>query len=249
MENHLIVSKLPILEETWLKSLNWTPNEQQITQFQALYERIIEKNQQLNLTRLTEPLEFWEKHLWDSLSGLINLSVADLKEEILKAIDIGTGAGFPGIPIAIVFPKWQVTLLDSTNKKVTFLTEIKQQMQLQNIQPLTERVENLGQDLLHREQYDLVFIRAVAEASVCAEYTLPLLKKGGKAVLYKGQWTQEETKKLSEVSGQLGGKIDSIYSLITPISQGIRNCIYLKKVNNTPCQYPRPVGVPVQYPL
>lgn len=249
MEDHLIAAKLPILRETWLESLNWSPNEHEIDQFQALYERIIEKNQQLNLTRLTHPLEFWEKHLWDSLSGVINLNISPLKEDKLKVIDIGTGAGFPGIPIAIVHPKWQVTLLDSTNKKVTFLTEIKEKMLLQNIEPLTERVENLGQHLLHREQYDLVLIRAVAEASVCAEYTLPLLRKGGKAILYKGQWSEEETDKLSEISQQLGGKIESITSLITPISQGVRNCIYLKKINNTPCQYPRPVGVPVQYPL
>lgn len=249
MKEHLTTENLPILRDIWQSTLNWSPSEQQITQFQDLYERIIEKNQQLNLTKLTEPMEFWEKHLWDSLSGILNTKIASKALERLKAIDIGTGAGFPGIPISIIYPQWQVTLLDSTKKKVNFLTEIKEQMQLENIEPLTERVENLGQDSLHRNQYDLVFIRAVAEASVCAEYTLPLLKKGGIAILYRGQWTEAETEKLSEISQQLGGKIDFISSLITPISQSIRNCIYLQKINSTPSQYPRPVGVPVQYPL
>ena len=245
MENPLTAAKLPTLLETWQSTLVWSPNEQQIAQFQELYERIIERNQQLNLTRLTEPLDFWEKHLWDSISGIASLS--HLHQQSLKSIDIGTGAGFPGIPISICCPQWQVTLLDSTQKKVNFLTEIKTDMQLENIEPLAQRVEQLGQELEHREQYDLVFIRAVAETSVCLEYALPLLKKGGIAVLYRGQLLEAE--KLAETAEQLGGNVQSILSLITPISQSVRTCIYVEKINRTPSQFPRPVGIPTQYPL
>lgn len=145
--------------------------------FQQLYKEIVTGNRQLNLTRITEPNEFWEKHLWDSLAGLNGLELAKeiAKAENLSIIDIGTGAGFPGIPIAIAFPFWTVTLLDSTRKKINFIEDLIPKLALRNTKTLMGRAEEIGQSSFHRQTYDIALIRAVSEASVCAEYTLPLL--------------------------------------------------------------------------
>jgi 16S rRNA (guanine527-N7)-methyltransferase len=241
------VKTLPNLETIWEQSLAWNPNNQQRKKFQELYEYILLKNQQLNLTRITGSEDFWEKHLWDSLVGIMLLGLTEQKE--LKIIDIGTGGGFPGIPVAIAFPFWQVTLLDSTQKKVNFLQDLVTQLQLNNVQALTGRAEVIGQSKLYRETYDLATIRAVGGASVCAEYCLPLLKTSGLAILYRGHWTQRDTQNLNLAATQLGGKIEEIKEFATPLTNSTRNCIYLRKVNSTPNQYPRPVGIPNQHPL
>jgi 16S rRNA (guanine527-N7)-methyltransferase len=245
------IQNLPILEEIWQTTLGWQPDEIQQKKFQQLYEEILIGNRQLNLTRITEPNEFWEKHLWDSLAGLSGLGIANELEmqQKLSAIDIGTGAGFPGVPMAILFPFWQITLLDSTRKKVSFLSDLTIKLNLKNIKTLIGRAEEIGQDSLHREAYDLAFIRAVGNASVCAEYALPTLKIGGLAILYRGHWSDRDNLSLQAAANKLGGKIERIIELITPLSQSIRHCIYLRKISPTPSQFPRSVGIPVQKPL
>ncbi len=236
---------LPALEEMWQKTLNWSPSTEVLCQFQMFYELILEKNQQLNLTKIVEPREFWEKHLWDSLSAV----VAIFTQDRLKVIDVGTGAGFPGIPLSFVYPLWQITLVDSIKKKVNFLAEVQEKMHIPNIELLSARAEELGKDPTHREQYDLALIRAVAEESVCAEYVLPLLKIGGIGILYRGQWSQEQTNNLSAISAKLGGELNLLKSLSTPLSQSTRHCLYLKKVGSTPAEYPRAIGIPSHFPL
>jgi 16S rRNA (guanine527-N7)-methyltransferase len=247
---------LPEVGEMWQQTLGWQPTAEQQMQFQQLYELILEGNRQLNLTRITDPTEFLEKHLWDSLAPLFPQSTESQQSLPLPdphspchAIDIGTGAGFPGIPIAIVCPGWTVTLLDSTRKKMAFLDRVLETSGIQNAKTLVDRAEQVGQQPHHRAAYDLVLIRAVASASVCAEYALPMLKIGGIAVLYRGQWTPEEENTLEQALAKLGGKLESVDRLTTPLSQGIRHCVYLKKVKATPAQFPRSVGVPVQKPL
>ena len=234
--------------EIWQQTLNWQPNQNQQQQFQHLYELILAANQHLNLTRITTPEDFWEKHLWDSLKGIAQLLNTPTTAP-LRAIDIGTGGGFPGIPIAIALLHCHVTLLDSTRKKIAFLETLIPQLSLDNITTLTGRAEEIGQEIQHRQTYDLALIRAVAPASVCAEYALPLLKENGLAILYRGQWTEEETKTLEEAVKQLGGVIDAIETFTTPISQSQRTCLYLKKITATPAYFPRPVGIPTQKPL
>ena len=238
---------LPELNERWQSTLGWQPNEKQQEQFQRLYQAILAGNRQFNLTRITAPDEFWEKHLWDSLAGLVGL---DLKqsEEILKFIDIGTGAGFPGIAIAIAKPQWQVTLLDATRKKVRFLDTLIDDLALENVTTLTGRAEAVGQQS-HREAYDLASVRAVGSASVCAEYAVPLLKTGGLAILYRGNWSDEESAALALAADELGSTIESIEQLTTPLSHSIRHCVYLQKRSPTPASYPRAVGIPTQQPL
>ncbi|MBD2169615.1 16S rRNA (guanine(527)-N(7))-methyltransferase RsmG [Calothrix membranacea FACHB-236] len=241
---------LPEMAEIWQKTLNWQPNTQQQLQFQQLYELILEGNGQLNLTRITEPEEFWEKHLWDSLRGIApQQQFIDSLETGASVIDIGTGAGFPGIPIAIASANCKITLLDSTRKKVNFLETIVTALGLSNGKTLVGRVEEIGQQRQHRQSYDVATIRAVGTASVCAEYALPLLKVEGLAVIYRGNWTEEETTALQNAVDQLGGVIEAIEQFTTPLSESIRHCLYLRKVAATPANFPRAVGVPTQKPL
>lgn len=238
---------LPTLETLWQDSIAWQPSESQQAQFQHLYEQILAGNQQLNLTRITDATEFWEKHLWDSISGIARWLYS--QPASLNVIDIGTGAGFPGLPVAIVQPTWSVTLLDSTRKKIQFLDRLLETLAIANAKTLVDRVEAIGHQPRHRSAYDLALIRAVATASVCAEYVLPLLKTGGSAVLYRGQWTSEETNDLQPVVEQLGGTVAHIDSFKTPVTAGDRHCIHLTKIAPTPPDFPRAIGVPAQKPL
>ncbi len=244
---------LPEMAELWQQSLNWQPTEQQQRQFQRLYELILAGNRQLNLTRITEPVEFWEKHLWDSLRGIAPLleGVGEqgsrgagetrgqgeqfiLHPSSLKVIDIGTGAGFPGIPVAIALAHSHVRLLDSTRKKIDFLNTLLVQLDIQNVNTLVGRGETMGKQPQHRQTYDIALIRAVGSASVCAEYALPFLKPGGLAVLYRGHWTAQETETLQSTVKHLGGAIEATQGLTTPLSQSVRHYVYLRKDAATP---------------
>jgi 16S rRNA (guanine527-N7)-methyltransferase len=257
-------SQLPLLPTVWQETLQWQPSPEQESQFQSLYEGILAGNQQFNLTRITEPLEFWEKHLWDSLSGIRgevkggqewqesgvrSQEAGGWNAAAARVIDIGTGAGFPGIPVAIARPNWTVTLLDSTRKKIDFLKQLIAELGIPNATTLVDRVESVGHHPQYRESFDLALVRAVAEAPVCAEYALPLLKTGGLAILYRGQWTAAETDVLTSAVGLLGGEIEQIESFVTPISGSQRHCLYLRKVTSTAAIYPRAIGIPVQKPL
>ncbi|MBE9055455.1 16S rRNA (guanine(527)-N(7))-methyltransferase RsmG [Sphaerospermopsis sp. LEGE 08334] len=244
------VSSLPEMLEVWQETLNWQPTNDQQNQLQKLYELVIEANRYLNLTRITEASEFWEKHLWDSLRGVApKQHFLDFLHQGASVIDIGTGAGFPGLPISIIFPSCQVTLLDSTRKKINFIDSVFNDLLLTNAKTIVGRVEEIGQESKHRENYDLAVIRAVGSVSACAEYSLPLVKKGGLAVIYRGSWTKEENDSLENAVHHLGGEIELIEEFTTPLSNSIRHCLYLRKVKHTPVSFPRPVGIPTQKPL
>lgn len=259
---------LPDYSDLWLNTLHWQPNSTQTHQFQQLYAGILAGNQQFNLTRITEPNEFWEKHLWDSLRGikgfLVGESGGDREDggdrgdrgELSSSssppftvIDIGTGGGFPGIPVAIARPDWSVTLLDSTRKKIDFLDRLLPTIGITNTKTVVDRVEQVGQQPQYREQFDLALIRAVAAAPVCAEYALPLLKLGGLAILYRGQWTEAEAIALQTAVKPLGGILEAIEPFTTPLTAGERHCLFLRKIAPTPVQYPRAIGVPSQKPI
>ncbi|WP_414754302.1 16S rRNA (guanine(527)-N(7))-methyltransferase RsmG [Anabaena sp. CCY 9910] len=241
---------LPEMAEIWQQTLNWQPTDSQQARFQQLYELILEGNRQLNLTRITEPQEFWEKHLWDSLRGVApQQQLISFLPVGASVIDIGTGAGFPGVPVAIIAPNSTITLVDSTRKKITFIESILKELGLTNAKTLVSRAEEIGQQPQHREQYDVALIRAVGTASACAEYTLPLLKLGGLAVIYRGTWTEEETTSLENAVRQLGGTVELIDNFTTPLTNSVRHCLYLRKVAKTPANFPRAVGVPTQKPI
>lgn len=225
---------LPEMTAQWQQTLNWQPTAEQQCQFQHLYELIRQGNHQLNLTRITEPLEFWEKHLWDSLRGIAPLLSATetalaKSQPGQQVIDIGTGAGFPGIPVAIALARCSVTLLDSTLKKITFLDTLLAQLGIKNVATLVGRAEIVNKQPQH-QTYDIALIRAVASAVVCAEYTLPFLKPGGLAVLYRGHYTSAEAEAIQSAAEQLGGTIEKTEQFTTPVSQSIRHCLYLRKV-------------------
>ena len=262
---------LPQHLECWQETLHWQPNPLQQQQFQHLYAQTLQGNRQLNLTRITEPEAFWEKHLWDSLSGIkpwLAASEPEAAESVLqtlppnlspnlpstlppncRSIDVGTGAGFPGLPIALVQPSWTVTLLDSTRKKMAFVETMLAELDIKNAKTLSDRVEEAAHHPRHRAAYDLATLRAVAAAAACAEYALPLLKVGGIAVLYRGQWIEEEAIALEAALQVLGGRLVAVEAFKTPISQSDRHCLYLKKEKPTSPEFPRPTGIPTRVPL
>ncbi|MFN9175581.1 MAG: 16S rRNA (guanine(527)-N(7))-methyltransferase RsmG [Synechocystis sp.] len=243
--------ELTIFQEAlthWPPGLDWQPTPDQITAFSRLYEGILSGNQRLNLTRITTPIDFLEKHLWDSLAGIL-LSPSCRQLSTVNAIDIGTGGGFPGLPIAITWPDWTVTLMDSTRKKITFLEELGYRLGLKNLSFVVDRAEAIGQQAQHRAQYDLATIRAVGDVAVCAEYGLPLVNVGGILVLYRGQWSAEEGDRLEAVSQQLGGKVLEIIPAETHWTKAQRHFVYVVKERPTPPEFPRAIGLPSQQPL
>lgn len=249
------MSSLPDFTQSWHTTLQWQPTSDQQALFQQLFQKILMGNQQMNLTRITEPTEFWEKHLWDALSGLLPWLASEAPPDWLpsqspiRAIDIGTGAGMPGLPAAIALPDWDITLLDSTQKKVRFLQELVQALGLKQVSAIADRAEFLAHQPSHREQYDVALLRAVGSAATCAEYALPLLKLGGAAILYRGQWSAEDSQQLDRVAARLGGQLVDVRSWQTPITQGVRHCLYLQKQRITSEDFPRAAGIPGKTPL
>jgi 16S rRNA (guanine527-N7)-methyltransferase len=232
---------------TWYQSLGWGPDVQAQGRFQQLYEGILSGNQRFNLTRITDPIEFGEKHLWDSLRPLQPwLGGSGVG---LRLIDIGTGGGFPGLPGAIALPEAKVLLLDATRKKIAFLDQLAQGLGLSGVSVLADRAETAAHTANQRGQYDLALIRAVGPAAVCAEYALPFVKPGGQAILYRGQWTPDEEQQLRKALSLLGGEFEQLVAFQLPHSGAERHAIYLRKLQSTPSAYPRSVGVPSQYPL
>jgi len=269
MDSNQPTHALPQHLDLWQQTIGWQPSTQQQSLFQQLYDQIVSGNQRLNLTRITTPEDFWEKHLWDSLSGLAPwLSANDDSDEgletdgegqdsetPLRVIDIGTGGGIPGIPAAIALApltKIHLTLLDSTRKKIQFLQELCQALRPQlplRAACIAERAETVAHQPQHRHAYDLALIRAVGSAATCAEYALPFLKVGAQAVLYRGQWTTDETEALMPVIELLGGEITDLQSWKTPLTKSDRHCIFVHKVAPTPDEFPRAVGTPAKKPL
>ena len=206
---------------------------------------LIEKNKVMNLTAITEPEEVIDKHFVDSLA--IN-KIVDLKN-VKSVIDIGTGAGFPGIPLKIAFPWLQITLLDSLNKRIKFLDEVVDALRLEQIKCIHGRSEDIARQEEHREKYDLCVSRAVANLSTLSELCIPFVKKGGEFISYKAANSQEEIEQAGNAIGKLGGRLAGVQELILPDTDMERIFVCIKKEKNTGKKYPRKAGTPGKEPL
>lgn len=221
--------------------------EEQERQFTDYYHLLIEWNQKVNLTGITEYEDVIKKHFLDSLC-LVKLSGFD-ENKIQKIIDVGTGAGFPGVPLKIIFPNLKITLLDSLHKRIKFLDALTEKLGLKNVQTIHGRAEDFGRDPAYREQFDLCVSRAVANLSVLSEYCMPLVWVGGCFVAYKSGKIQEELESSKKAIHLLGGKVQEKANFQIPSSDMARTLISIKKVKNTSKKYPRKSGVPGKLPL
>lgn len=231
-----------------LTEFHITLSDKQVEQFITYYEMMIEKNQVMNLTAITDFDEVLKKHFVDSLS-LVKAFDLDAAGTEVSLIDIGTGAGFPGIPLKIVFPNLQVTLMDSLNKRVEFLNDVINTLELKGIDAIHGRAEDYAKPDRLRERYDLCVSRAVANLSVLAEYCLPYVKVGGKFISYKSEKVAEELKEAEYAIDVLGGKAESQIDFTLPDSDIYRNLVVIDKISETPRKYPRKAGTASKNPL
>lgn len=226
-----------------LNNLSITLNEKQLEQFGTYYEMLVEKNKVMNLTGITEWDEVLEKHFLDSISLI---RAIDLNQE-LTVMDMGTGAGFPGLPLKIAFPNLKVTLADSLNKRVLFLQEVIDALELTDIEAIHGRAEDLARDKKYREQYDVAVSRAVANLSTLSEYCLPFVKIGGQFISYKSGECDEEVAASKSAVFLLGGKIRDVMKF--ELGESGRSFIIIHKEKGTPKTYPRKAGTPSKKPL
>ena len=223
---------------------NLTLDDKQINQLDLFYEMLVEKNKVMNLTAITEFDEVIVKHFADSLSiGKV------MPSNINTVCDLGTGAGFPGIPMAIAYPNIQFTLIDSLNKRIKFLQEVVDALGLKNVTLIHARAEEAGRNKLYREQFDLVVSRAVANISTLSEYCLPLVKLNGYFISFKSGDIKEEVSLSGNAIQKLGGSMEEPVYFSLPDTDISRSFIIIDKKKSTPKAYPRKAGTPSKEPL
>ena len=216
---------------------------EQLDKFYKYMELLIEWNQKINLTAIIEPEEIILKHFIDSITILKYI------EKDAKIVDVGTGAGFPGIPVSIMRPDLKITLVDSLNKRLIFLQEVIKELNLENIEIIHSRAEEFGQNKKYRESFDIATSRAVANLSTLSEYLIPLVKIGGKVISMKAADANNEINDAKNAIEILGGKINKIDEFNLPNSDIGRTIILINKEKSTPNKYPRKPGTPSKEPI
>lgn len=230
-----------------LEEVGISLSDQQMNQFYQYYELLIEWNKVMNLTAITELEEVVSKHFVDSMT--LVKAVADLGERDASVIDVGTGAGFPGIPLKIAFPNLRITLLDSLNKRIKFLDEVIAQLGLKDIVTIHGRAEDFGKNPKYREQFDFCVSRAVANAATLSEYCLPFVKVGGSFIPYKSGKIDDELDAGKKAIKTVGGEIKDVVRFQLASADADRALVVIKKTEKTPKKFPRKAGVPSKEPI
>ncbi len=221
-------------------------SDMQIAQFKKYFELLVEWNEKMNLTAITDLEGVYLKHFFDSISPSFYFDFS----KVVTVCDVGgAGAGFPSIPIKICFPHLQVTIVDSLNKRITFLNHLSDELQLENMHFVHARAEEFGQNLKYREQFDVVTARAVARLSVLAELCVPLAKQDGYFVALKAAAGAEELKDAKKALTTLGVKLREEFSFKLPVEESDRILYIFDKIKGTPKKYPRKPGVPNKTPI
>ncbi|WP_188207419.1 16S rRNA (guanine(527)-N(7))-methyltransferase RsmG [Alkalibacillus aidingensis] len=228
-----------------LKEYGIELTDEQVNQFNVYYETLVEWNQKMNLTAITDREEVYLKHFFDSITAAFYYDFT----KPLSICDVGAGAGFPSIPLKIVFPHLKVTIVDSLKKRMTFLNHLADQLGLSDVAFYHDRAETFAQNKKFRESFDLVTARAVARTSVLSELCLPLVKVGGSFVMMKGANFSEEMEKGNLSIKTMGGEWDKVHQLFLPVENSERNIAIVQKKRKSPKKYPRKPGTPNKEPI
>jgi 16S rRNA (guanine527-N7)-methyltransferase len=228
-----------------LKEKGIVLTDTQIAQFKTYFELLVEWNEKMNLTAITDLEGVYLKHFYDSISASFYFDFT----KVTTVCDVGAGAGFPSIPIKICFPHLQVTIVDSLNKRITFLNHLSEQLKLEHVNFVHARAEEFGQNAKYREQFDVVTARAVARLSVLSELCVPLAKNGGYFVALKAAAGPDELKDAKKAIATLGVELKEEFSFLLPVEESERTLYVFDKVKNTPKKYPRKPGVPNKTPI
>ena len=221
-------------------------NDQQIDQFERYFQLLVEWNEKMNLTAITQREEVYLKHFYDCLMVLWNMPLEDYA---LQLCDVGAGAGFPSIPLKIAHPELQVTIVDSLQKRLTFIEHLAEELGLEGVSCVHGRAEDVGQNPAYRGQFDIVTARAVASLNVLAEYCLPLVKIGGQFLALKAQKSDQELEEARAAIRILGAKLIKVTEDQLPVEAADRRYILIQKTKETPNKYPRKAGKPAKNPI
>jgi 16S rRNA (guanine527-N7)-methyltransferase len=228
-----------------LKLVQISVTEKQLIQFETYFEQLIQWNNKINLTAITNKDEVFFKHFYDSIS----LSFYHNMNRKISLIDIGSGAGFPSIPLKIIFPSLQITIVDSLNKRINFLQDLIKKLALEDVLCIHGRAEDLARTSSYREQFDMATARAVAKLNSLNELCIPFLKVGGVFLAMKGSDITDELNKASYSLSELHSKVTNVHELQLPFDLSKRNIIEIHKVTKTSNKYPRKAGIPIKNPL
>ncbi|MEH7301596.1 16S rRNA (guanine(527)-N(7))-methyltransferase RsmG [Neobacillus drentensis] len=222
-----------------------TLTDKQLDQFQTYFETLVEWNEKMNLTAITEKHEVYLKHFYDSIAASFYFDFT----KPFHLCDVGAGAGFPSIPLKIVYPHIGVTIVDSLNKRISFLNHLATVLKLDNVHFVHDRAETFGVNPSYREAFDVVTARAVARMSVLSELCLPLAKVGGTFIAMKAAHAQDELGTGQKAITTLGGKVEKVFTFTLPLEESERNILIIKKEKQTPKKYPRKPGTPGKSPI
>ncbi|MED4207284.1 16S rRNA (guanine(527)-N(7))-methyltransferase RsmG [Neobacillus mesonae] len=228
-----------------LKEKGITLTEKQLDQFEKYYETLVEWNEKMNLTAITDKEDVYLKHFYDSITAGFYFDFT----KPLRLSDVGAGAGFPSIPLKIIFPEIEVTIVDSLNKRISFLNHLANVLGLEKVQFVHDRAETFGVNPKYRESFDVVTARAVARMSVLSELCLPLVKVGGHFLALKAANAEEELNAGKKAITTFGGRLESMSTFTLPIEESERNILIIKKEKQTPKKYPRKPGTPGKTPI